>query len=245
MDKFVKEEVNPFVRNLVNKYCKSSETAPLVYELEYMGDVGVYESKKHYAIHKIFNEGDAVDKTKYTGIELKKGTVPKEMKTFLADIYAGVLQGKWKENDYEKYICELYDRFKDFSIDEISFWKGYSTERQSVGFLEMEVGTTGIAKACTYYNQLIQKLRIGKKYEEIRVGDKVRFCYIDKNNDYGINQIAYKPGQWPKEFAKLFRPDYRTMFNKVILDPLKKFRIACQFSEIDPSRQVQFDIFTL
>ena len=245
MSEFVEKEVNPFVRNLVNKYCKSSETSPLVYELEYMGDVGVYESKKHYALHEVVVEGDSVDKTKYTGIELKKGTVPKEMKTFLADIYAGVLQKKWKENDYEKYICELYDRFKDFSIDEISFWKGYSTERQSVGFLEMEVGTTGIAKACTYYNQLIQKLGIGKKYEEIRVGDKVRFCYIDKNNDYGINQIAYKPGQWPKEFAKLFRPDYRTMFNKVILDPLKKFRIACQFSEIDPSRQVQFDIFTL
>jgi hypothetical protein len=65
----------------------------------------------------------------------------------------------------------------------------------------MQVGTTGIAKACTYYNQILQKLNLSKKYDELRVGDKVRFCYIDEGNPYKINCIAYKPGQWPAEFA--------------------------------------------
>lgn len=245
VSKFVNEEVNPFVRKLVHDYCHTTQQDVLTYELEYMGDVGIYESKKHYAVHKIFNEGDEADYVKYSGIELKKAQVPKEMKTFLAEIYDGVISKNWIEKDYKNYINNLYDRFNQFSIDEISFWKGYNTERQSVGFLQMQTGTTGIAKACTYYNQILKKLGIGHKYEEIRVGDKVRFCYIEPNNKFNINCIAYKPGQYPKEFAQLFKPDYYVMFNKIILDPLKRFRIACKFKESDPSDQMVQDIFEL
>ena len=150
--KFVEEEVNPFVRKLVHDYCYTNHSDVLTYELEYMSDVGIYEGKKHYATHKIFDEGDPVDKIKWAGIELKKTNVPKEMKAFLKDIYDGAILKKWKDDDYKKYVNALYDKFSKFSIDEISFWKGYNTERQAVGFLQMEVGTTGIAKACTYYN---------------------------------------------------------------------------------------------
>ena len=84
-----------------------------------------------------------------------------------------------------------------------------------------------------------------KQYDEIRVGDKVRLCYIEPGNEYGIDQIAYKPGQWPKEFDEIFKVDYKKMFFKIILDPLKAFRNACKFENIDPSKQVAFDVFDL
>lgn len=242
---FVDKEVNPYVRQLVHDYCKTTQQNVLTYELEYMSDVGIYESMKHYATHKIFDEGELVDKIKYAGIELKKAQVPKEMKTFLAEIYDGVINKDWDEINYKQYIDNLYTNFRQYNIDQISFWKGYNTERQAVGFLEMTLGTTGIAKACTYYNQIIAKLGLNKKYEEIRVGDKVRFCYVEPGNEYGINQIAYKPGQWPKEFDNIFKVDYKKMFNKIILDPLKRFRIACKFEDTDPSKQAVFDVFSL
>lgn len=101
----------------------------MTYELEYLSGIGIYEGKKHYATRKLFNEGDHVDMTKFAGIELKKAQVPKTMKTFLTDIYAGVLEHDWEEKDYIDYVNELYDKFKTFSIDEVSFWKGYNTER--------------------------------------------------------------------------------------------------------------------
>ena len=245
MYKFVDEEVNPFVRNLVHDYCHTTQQNVLTYELEYMTDAGVFESMKHYAVHQCIVEGDDEDHIKYAGIELKKNQVPKEMKEFLAAIYEGVLLKEWTENDYQAYVNDLYDKFSKFSIDEISFWKGYNTERQAVGFLQMAVGTTGIAKACIYYNQIIEKMGLGKKYDELRVGDKVRLCYIKKANKYGIDVIAYKPGQWPKEFNEVFEVDYKTMFKKIILDPLKRFREACHFEDTDPSKQAQFDIFSI
>ena len=241
----IEKDVNPFVRKLVADYCHTTQSNVLTYELEYMSAIGIYEGKKHYATLKIFNEGDPVDIVKYAGIELKKAQVPKNMKTFLADIYDGVLKHDWQEKEYDEYVNKLYEKFGKFTIDEVSFWKGYNTERTAAGFLTMNKGTTGIAKACIYYNQIIEKLGLGKQYDEIRVGDKVRFCYIEPTNKYGINQIAYKDGQWPKEFAQLFKVDYHVMFNKIILDPLKRFREACHFETKDPSKQVVFDIFSL
>lgn len=245
MTKFTEDEINPFVRSLVHKFCNTNNQDVLTYELEYMGDVGVYESKKHYCLHKIFEEGDAVDKIKVTGIELKKGNVPKEMKKFLEDIYMGVVTQDWKEKDYIDYVNSLYDEFTKFKVDEIAFWKGYNTEREATGFLQMQIGTTGISKSCIYYNQIINKLGLGKKYNQIIVGNKVRQLYILPSNRFGIDTIAYLPGGWPKEFDDIFQIDYKKMFNKLILDPLKRFRIACKFKDHDPSKQVQFDLFDL
>lgn len=252
---FVDKDVNGFVRGLAHDFCHTSRQDILTYELEYMSDVGVYERKKHYATHKIFDEGDPVDKIKYSGIEMKKGSLPKFVKQYLQEIYEGVILKGWGDQDYLNYINDLYGKFKQFSIDDISFFKGYNTERESDGFLQMAqsinpvtgktVGTTGIAKAATYYNQIVQKMGLGKKYDQLRVGDKCRFLYIEESNPYRINVMAYKDGQWPAEFEGLFKPDYKKMFEKTILDALKAFRQACRFSECDPSKQVAFDIFSL
>ena len=210
-----------------------------------MASDSIYESKKHYLAHLIFNEGDFVDYDKVTGIELKKTIQAKEMKNFIAEIYDGIVNKYWSESDYQNYVNELYNRFKTFKIDEIAFWKGYNSERQATGFLQMQVGTTGTAKACVYYNQLIDKLGLSKKYETIEVGSKVRLCYLNPTNSYGIDVIAYKPGAWPKEFNKIFEIDYHKMFQKIILEPLKRMREACHFSDHDPNKQVVADVFAL
>ena len=245
MSNLVETRINPYVRNLVHDYCKSNKHELLTYELEYMSSDAIYESKKHYLAHLIFNEGDYVDYDKCTGIELKKTVVPKEMKKFLAEIYDGVVNKYWTESEYQNYICDLYDRFSKFSVDEIAFWRGYNSERDAIGFLQMAVGTTGTAKAVTYYNQIIDKMGLGKKYETIEVGNKIRQVCVKPSNRYGIDTLAYKPGQWPKEFNEVFEVDYKTMFKKIIRDPLKRFREACHFEDTDPSKQAQFDIFSI
>lgn len=255
MSEFVNTDVNAFVRNFAHEYCGSNNQNVLTYELEYMSDTILIEGKKHYATRKLYNEGDPVDKIKVSGIELKKGNVPKNIKEFLWDCYRGVIVNDWTEREYREYINGLYAKFREFSIDQISFWKGYNTEREASGFLQMAqsvnaatgktIGTTGISKSCCYYNQIIEKLGIQKKYPTLRIGDKVRQCYIDPSNRYSIDTIAYKDGQWPSEFDQMFKPDYRKMFEKLIQDPLKRFREACGFQNVDPTKQVQFDIFDL
>jgi hypothetical protein len=124
-------------------------------------------------------------------------------------------------------------------------WKGYNTAREASGFLTMELGATGISKAATYYNQMIDHLKIGKKYDSILLGQKIRFTYIIPSNEYGIECMAFHDGQWPKEFDEIFKVDYEVMFDKLILSPLKGFMEATKFREVDPRKQVVFDIFDL
>lgn len=94
---FVEKDVNGFVRGLARDFCRTSRQDILTYELEYMSDVGIYEKKKHYATHLIINEGDFVDKIKYSGIEMKKGNLPKFVKQYLQEIYEGVILKGWTD----------------------------------------------------------------------------------------------------------------------------------------------------
>lgn len=243
--KFVDDEVNKFVRDLVHDYCHTSQQNVLTYELEYMTSRGCWEGKKHYYIHKIFEDGDRVDKVKVTGISLKKGETPVKLKDFLKDCYEGVLSKYWKQQDYEAYISKMYEEFTNLGIDDISYWRGYTAARESVGFLQMESGATIAARAANYYNQILKKLGLSKKYDQIVVGNKIRYCYLEKSNPYGIDVIGYLPGQWPKEFDKVFKVDYATMFDKMINKQLLRYREACGFSEFDPKKQVLQDIFEL
>lgn len=239
MDNFVETTLNGFVQDMITKWYHTDNAKVLRYSLEYMADNGIYESKKHYCCHKICSEGpEIVDKIKYSGIELKKASIPKEVKTFLADIYSGVITKNWNEQDFRNYVNDAYDKICKMDIEQLAFWKGYGTEREAEGFLQMKKGVTSISASCTYYNQLLERLGIGSKYDSILIGDKVRFCYIDPNNKYGIKYIAFKDGQYPDEFRKIFKLDYPVMFDKLVLSPLKNFIKACGYSEnIDPNNQ--------
>ncbi len=245
LDDFVENEVNPFVQGIIKEWYHTERPEVLRYSLEYVGDTEVMESKKHYAVHKVLSEGpQIVDKIKYSGIELKKASIPKKIKEYLGEIYNSALTKDWNDIDFKNYILKIYPEFEKLDINDIAIWKGYNTSRQATGFLKMEKGTTGIAKAATFYNQLISKqgLNIASKYDSIRIGDKVRVCYIKPTNKYNIDVIAFNDGQYPDEFKEIFQVDYEKMFDKLIKSPLKNFLIACKWKMCDPNNCNIMDI---
>lgn len=246
MNDFVKNTLNKFVQDLTQRWCHTEHPEVLTYALEYIGDSGVYESKKHYGVRKILEESAEVitNKIKYSGIELKKASIPKKIKEYLGEIYNSALTKDWNDTDFKNYILKIYPEFEKLDINDIAIWKGYNTSRQATGFLKMEKGTTGIAKAATFYNQLISKqgLNIASKYDSIRIGDKVRVCYIKPTNKYNIDVIAFNDGQYPDEFKEIFQVDYEKMFDKLIKSPLKNFLIACKWKMCDPNNCNIMDI---
>lgn len=246
VDNFVEKEVNPYVQDLIKNYCYTEHPEVLRYSLEYVSACGIYEAKKHYATRKVISEGpELVDKIKFSGIELKKASVPQKVKDVLKDIYEGILLHNWTELNFMEYIYNIWDDFKKLTIDEISFWKGYSSAREASGFLQMQKGSTAVASASTYYNQIIKKLGLGKKYDQILLGQKVRFCYVKPNNEYRIEYIAFPDGQWPEEFNKIFEIDYEVMFDKLVTSSLKGFMTATKFSKVDPTKQIEYDVLSL
>lgn len=244
LSNWVENDINPYINNLITTHCRTSQAGVLKYELEYLASGGIYEAKKRYICHKVIEEGMLCDKFKYTGIELKKATVPIQIKDFLKEIYQDTILKNWNEHTYHTYLNNCFDKFKTFPIDSLALWKGYNTAKESVGFLQAQKGAGSHVRALQYYNALIKKLGIASKYPEIILGDKLRFFHINPNNEYGIDVIAYKD-QYPKEFEGVFQVDYETMFTKLILQPLKGYEKALNFMSIDPSNQMEEDILSL
>jgi hypothetical protein len=64
----------------------------------------------------------------------------------------------------------------------------------------------------------VQSLKL--RDDEIKNGNKVKFCYLKTPNPIGSNVIAF-PQFLPKELNAHRHIDYDTQFNKTFKDPLK------------------------
>ena len=233
ISKFVDESLIPNVQALVKDLCKTNNSEVLRYGLEYIGSGGIYESKKHYGVHKIVDEGpELVDKFKFTGISIKKAEVPPEIKEFLRNVYCtAIVNPDFDDNAMSEELTRIYGEVKKMSANELGRWQGYGTERKmGEGFLNAEKGMTGTSKAVGFYNQIIKDMGLGKKYGSIEVGDKVQLVYIRPENKYGINVMAFKPKSWPEEFNEVFEIDRPKMFEKIIMSPLENFFEALRFN---------------
>jgi hypothetical protein len=125
MNDFVSNTLNKFVQDLTQKWCHTEHPEVLTYALEYIGDSGIYESKKHYGVRKILEDTPEIlaNEIKYSGIELKKASVPKKIKEYLGEIYNSALTKDWDETDFRNYILKMYSEFEKLDINDIAIWK--------------------------------------------------------------------------------------------------------------------------
>ena len=234
MQKFTDEYLVPHVQELVAKEFHTSNAAPMRYGLEYMTSGGIFEAKKRYLVHKIVDEGPKiVDKFKYTGISLKRTNTPPEIKEFMKDMYfSAALDFNFGEAEMKGKIDEAYQKILKMTPNELGIWMGYGAERGMDGFLVAEKGATGVAKCANYYNQIVKRLGLDKKYALINVKDKIQTIYVKPSNMYGIDQIGFPPRQWPDEFNDIFEIDHPKMMKKLLIQPLKGFIDALNMPEM-------------
>jgi len=152
---------------------------------------------------------------------------------------AEILSKPGRLNDLE------FNMMVGMDFEDISIWINYNTEKESTGFLETEKGSGAQVRGLHYHNQFLKEFGITNKYNEIRIGDTVRYCYINPTNGYGIDVISFIDGSFPDEFREIFTIDYITMFNKLIGKPLAGYVEAMGFDEFKPSNQMRIDIFNL
>jgi len=70
------------------------------------------------------------------------------------------------------------------------------------------------------FNKKLQQMKLTKKYEQIKDGEKIRFAYMKMPNPIHENVIAVI-SQLPPEFGLDKYIDYDTQFEKTFLDPLR------------------------
>jgi hypothetical protein len=122
--------------------------------------------------------------------------------------------------------------------------KNYEKYASSCNDFKTSKGMPKHVKAAYFYNLLLDKLQLGRKYEKISSGDNMKYFPVRKPNKYGLSAIGYKY-DYPKEFAEIFEPDYESVFEKDVYSVIQRFYECVKWQLKTPSQQVQTDLFEL
>jgi len=241
IETYLNEEIKKWGAKVLN-----SKDCRLNFKREVISDVGLFLQKKRYVIHILDEEGIPCNKFKYTGVEVVRTTMPAPIKPYVKKIIEIMLLTQ-SITETNKIFAETYDIFKNLSLEEISFVmgvQGYEKYAVKCDNFETAKHMPIHVKSAYFYNILLDKFNITRKYEKISSGDKVRFFYVKQPNKYGISVMGYKYN-FPKEFMSIFEPDHEKMFEKIIFSVIERFYEAVKWSLKSPGSQVQTDLFEL
>ena len=115
------------------------------------------------------DEGAKVNKTKYTGVEVVRTTLPNSLKPYMKNVIEVML----KTQDYQKTneaMAEVYEKFKLLPITEIATVmgiKGYEKYAGQCNGMKTVKGMPIHCKAAYFYNKMLKLHKLDKKYETI------------------------------------------------------------------------------
>jgi len=238
LDKFVNVEILDWAKIELN-----SVDPRYVFKREIISDVGIFLQKKRYILHVLDDEGVAVDKFKYTGIELVRSTTPKKVKGLIENVIKASLLTQDLKTTNQVYR-QGYETFQKMDPSEIALRTSINNlEKYSEGssLYKYNKGTPSHVKGAIAYNILIKQHNIDDKFESIQSAQKVKKIYCAKNK-YGLDAISYV-STLPNEFG--LQVDWDKMFLKLVTQPIERLYDAIGWSLPEIGKEVQTDLFEL
>ena len=226
LDKVAKEKIEPFIdksyqelANIMNAYDQK-----MFMKREAIADKGIWTAKKRYMLNVYDNEGVRYEdaKLKMMGIEAIKSSTPQICRDAMKKTFNLIMSGE--EKTVQDYIKEFKSKFFTLPFEEVAFPRSVSElnkydsgEREK---LELVKSTPIHVRGALVFNHLVRQHKLEKKYQTIKDGEKIKFCYmkepnIMKQNVFSIINIL------PKEFGLEKSIDYDTQFNKSFLEPIQ------------------------
>lgn len=215
----------------------------LKFKLENLSEYGIWLKKKNYAIKVAYDPNPAMElmpKDKryliIKGLEPVKGSYPDWARKKLVELIEWVMEiGKTLdiERDLLPRFHEIRAEFNTLSVDEIAFnfrIRVYNKYVENVDELKLKKGISIYPRAAAYYNHLLIKTGLNKKYSPLREGDKIKFYYC-ATNDYGFDVFAYASENYPTEIAPQI--DLDLQFFSLIVEPINRLLEAMRMSSVD------------
>jgi DNA polymerase elongation subunit (family B) len=225
LDNVAKEKLEPFIdksyqdlATLMNAYDQK-----MCMKREAIADKGIWTAKKRYILNVYDNEGVRyhTPKLKMMGIETVKSSTPAVCRDALKKAITVIMNDD--EQAIQSYIAEFRKEFKEMSFEDIAFPRSISDlSKYTVNSKELEIpkGTPIHVRGGLLYNHLLKEHRLTKRYQTIKNGEKIKFCYLKSPNPVRQNVISAL-GTLPEQFGLSEYIDYDTQFEKTFLDPLK------------------------
>lgn len=188
---------------------------------EALADKGIWTAKKRYILSVYNNEGVEYTEPdlKVMGLEMVKSSTPSSCRKKLKEAI-DVIMNK-DESAIIDFIDAYKSEFKKEDLSEIAFPRGvnglgkFSDKKMIYG-----KGTPIHVRGSLLYNDLVKNMKLDKRYQYIKEGEKIKFIHLKEPNTIRSNIIAF-PQDLPAEFNLHKFIDYDTQFEKAFVEPLK------------------------
>ena len=168
----------------------------------------LWTAKKRYAQWVINKEGILVDKLDVKGLDVVRSSFPPAFRGFMENLLINILKATPKDTIDDDILkleaglndLSVMDISKNTSINDIVKYESggedeYYTDRI---FSTIKKGTPAHVKAAIAFNDLLKHFSLDKKYSTIRNGEKIKWCYL-KKNEYGIDKVAFRGYDDPQQ----------------------------------------------
>ncbi len=188
---------------------------------EVLADKGIWTAKKRYILNVWDNEGVryAEPKLKVMGLEIVKSSTPTVCRDKMKDAIKIMINGT--ENQFQDFNDKFRQDFKRMSFEQIAFPRGISDMTKYESSVHMYQKSTPIhVRGAIIYNHLLKKKGLDRKYQTIKDGEKIKFCYMKTPNPVQENVLSVM-SVLPKELDMEKYIDYDTQFEKAYLEPIQ------------------------
>ena len=223
LDQIGNDKIEPVINKAMERLANDTHAFQhkIIFKREAIADRGLWVAKKRYALNVSDNEGVRYKepKLKVMGLEIVRSSTPAPVRESLRKAVKLCLEND--EATLQAYVAENWEAFRALTPEQIAFPRGCNNlnKYSSVSHI-YEKGTPMQVRGALMYNHLIKKHKVGKKYETIKDGDKIKFVYLKEPNTTGENVIGFI-GKLPTEFNVHRYVDYEIIFEKAFVEPLK------------------------
>lgn len=182
MAKVINKSYPKFLQHHFN--CINDRENYIIAEREIVSDKGIFVKKRHYLLHLVNKDGYEVDEMKVMGLQIKKTSIPKHIRTFVTKSFERFLKGEdWLT--IRKDIVEFKKQLKEGNILEIGKPTGVKgVEKYTEMFNNKEQVSVGHVKASILYNICLNEYGDGESFE-IRSGMKIKVFYFYPQKKFG------------------------------------------------------------
>lgn len=224
LDTVAQQKIEPFIdkcyqdlANLMNAYGQK-----MVMKREAIADKGIWTAKKRYILNVYDNEGVRYTdpKLKMMGIEAVKSSTPAACRAKMKEAFAIIM--KEGESAVQKFISDFRAEFRTLPFDQVAFPRSVSELSKyqvNSGDLVIPKATPIHVRGSLVYNYLVKKNKLERRYEVIKDGEKIKFCYLKLPNPTKQNVISAM-SMLPLELGLDEYIDYDAQFDKSFIEPL-------------------------
>lgn len=193
----------------------------MVMKREGISDKGIWVAKKRYILNVWNNEGVQYKEPdlKVMGIEAVKSSTPAVCRDKFMEVFKLLIDGD--ESDVRSFVNNFKEYFKSLPPEDVSFPRGVSditSWRDRVNIYKKK--TPIHVRGSLLYNHHVMDKGLQNKYELIKDGEKIKFCYMKMPNPIQENVLSYAL-DYPNDVVDVKYVDYDMQFQKTFVDPLQ------------------------